>query len=169
LPQDFWAGSNATNSKKCLLFEAAGDGNGELVMTISKSDGTQIGEGPSVWLDLKNIKKMYLRGKGQPEGIAAPHRSPNGPFSGPTSFEPDPPFEKERAEEKKAVVFVHGWSMTYNAYLSFSETMSSDYGIRVLRDAFARFDGIHWSLMKGSFMRVSIIVVNTGLFSTGRR
>jgi pimeloyl-ACP methyl ester carboxylesterase len=27
------------------------------------------------------------------------------------------------AEEKKAIVFVHGWSMTYDAYLSFSETM----------------------------------------------
>jgi hypothetical protein len=60
LPQDFWTGNNA-GSKKCLLFEASGEGRGKLVMTINKSNGTQIGEGPSVWLDLKNIKKMYQR------------------------------------------------------------------------------------------------------------
>jgi hypothetical protein len=33
----------------------------QLVLTVNKSDGTQIGEGPSVWLDLKNIKEMYQR------------------------------------------------------------------------------------------------------------
>ena len=29
------------------------------MFTIEKSDGTEIGEGPGVWLDLKNIKTMY--------------------------------------------------------------------------------------------------------------
>jgi pimeloyl-ACP methyl ester carboxylesterase len=128
LPLDFWTGNNARNSKKCLLFEAAAEGKGQLAMTINKSDGAQIGEGPSVWLDLKNIKKMYYRGKAQPENIAAPNGNVVGPFTGPVSWVPDPneqpfPTEKPKGENDQAVIFLHGWSMDYNDYISFSETM----------------------------------------------
>ena len=35
-------------------------------MIISKSDGTEIGETPGVWLDLKNVKKLYVRARGTP-------------------------------------------------------------------------------------------------------
>jgi pimeloyl-ACP methyl ester carboxylesterase len=125
LPQDFWS---AGNTKKCLLFEAAAEGKGELVMTINKSDGTQIGGGSSVWLDLKNVKNMYQRGKAQPENIAAPNGNVVGPFSGPMYWVPDPngqpfPTGKPTDENDQAVIFVHGWSMDYNNYISFSETM----------------------------------------------
>jgi pimeloyl-ACP methyl ester carboxylesterase len=126
LPNDFWVGSREENATKYLLFEGSGEGQGELVLTIHQSDGTQIAEAGSCWLDLKQIKKMYQRGKGLPEGIAAPHHSANGPFTGPTASVGDPwdwPFEKDPTEENSAVVFVHGWSMTYDAYFSFAETM----------------------------------------------
>ena len=119
-PADFWSSSSAQN--KCFVFEGASEGKGQLVITIQKSDGSDVGEGPSVWLDLVNIKKMYQRGKAHPEGIPTPHNSPTGPYSGPTSFETDPLFEKNQVEEKKAIVFVHGWSMSYDAFLNFSET-----------------------------------------------
>ena len=122
LPADIWA-TLSNDATLHLLFEGSNEGSGELTVTLHKSDSTEIAEAPGVWLDLKNVKKMYLRAKAQPEGIAAPHKSPNDPFSGPTFFQTDPPFEKDGAEEKKALVFVHGWSMTYNAYLNFSETM----------------------------------------------
>ena len=126
LPTDFWDDSSDENATKYLIFEGSSEGQGELVLTIHQSDGTQIAEAAGCWLDLKQIKKMYQRGKALPEGIAAPHHSANGPFTGPTASVGDPwnwPFEKDPTEENRAVVFVHGWSMTYDAYFSFTETM----------------------------------------------
>jgi pimeloyl-ACP methyl ester carboxylesterase len=126
LPTDFWDDSSDENATKYLIFEGSSEGQGELVLTIHQSDGTQIAETAGCWLDLKQIKKMYQRGKALPEGIAAPHHSANGPFTGPTASVGDPwnwPFEKDPTEENSAVVFVHGWSMTYDAYFSFTETM----------------------------------------------
>jgi hypothetical protein len=113
LPQDFWTSSNAPNSKKCLLFEAGTEGKGQLVMTINKSDGTEIGEGPGVWLDLKNIKKMYVRAKGTPEpGIDAPYESYfNQPNPPPTWYVEDSnghPFSESHDEADSLVVLVHG-------------------------------------------------------------
>ena len=58
LPKELWT---TPGGKKCLIFEAAGEGRGRLMMAISKSDGVEIGRGPSVWLDLNNIKKLYQR------------------------------------------------------------------------------------------------------------
>ena len=58
LPKDLWSSSSG-QEKSCFLFEASQEGKGQLVLTIEKSDGTEIGEGPGVWLDLKNVKKMY--------------------------------------------------------------------------------------------------------------
>jgi pimeloyl-ACP methyl ester carboxylesterase len=144
LPNDFWVDSGEENATKYLLFEGSGEGQGELVLTIHQSDGTQIAEAGSCWLDLKQIKRMYQRGKGLPEGIAAPHHSANGPFTGPTASVGDPwnwPFEKDPTEENSAVVFVHGWSMTYDAYFSFAETMFK----RLWRQGFkGRFCSFRW-------------------------
>jgi hypothetical protein len=48
-----------------LLFEGVREGKGELRLVFLKknSDGswTSLGEGPGVWLDLKNIRRMYVR------------------------------------------------------------------------------------------------------------
>jgi hypothetical protein len=53
-----------------LLFEGVAEGKGELrlVLLKKKSDGSwqSLGEGPGVWLDLKNIRKMYLRAYSTP-------------------------------------------------------------------------------------------------------
>jgi hypothetical protein len=107
LPQDFWIGSNAS-SKKCLLFEAAGEGKGKLVMTINKSDGTEIGEGTGVLLYLKNVKKMYVRGEGYFTHYGSPFslnpqsiQTANRDFDG-------IPYEPDVQEEDKAIIFVHG-------------------------------------------------------------
>ena len=60
LPTDFWVGSDEQNATKYLLFEGSGEGEGQLVLTIHQSDGTQIAEAGSCWLDLKNVKKNVL-------------------------------------------------------------------------------------------------------------
>jgi len=73
-----------------------------------------------------NVKKMYQRGKAQPENIPAPQESITGPFSGPTSSVDDlnsHRFEAAWNEEKQTIIFVHGWSTDYNNYANTSETM----------------------------------------------
>jgi hypothetical protein len=53
-----------------LLFEGVAEGKGELQLVLLKKnrDGSwkSLGQGPSVWLDLKNIRKMYLRAYSTP-------------------------------------------------------------------------------------------------------
>jgi hypothetical protein len=128
LPQDFWTGNHA-GSKKCLLFEAGEEGKGELVMTIDKSNGAQIGEGPSVWLDLKNIKKMYQRqdGSGQNQWQSVV-------------------FEKDSLEQPVAIVFVHGWRMSPDGASNFAETMFKRLWHRGYKGRFGAFRwNTHWS------------------------
>ena len=59
-----------SQSKLYLLFEGVAEGKGELrlVLLKRKSDGSwqSLGEGPGVWLDLKNIRRMYLRAYSTP-------------------------------------------------------------------------------------------------------
>jgi len=63
---------SARNPNRYLLFEGCSEGKGLLVLTLWKGDD-KIGEGPGVWLDLKNVNKMYVRAKGTPEtNIDAP-------------------------------------------------------------------------------------------------
>ena len=134
--KEFWDQSqyglpklSADHPNRYLLFDGVTEGKGQLVMTFYKEDGTTlIGEGGGCWLDIKNIKKMYYRGKAQPENIAAPNGNVVGPFIGPMLWVEDPngrpfPTEKPKDENDKAIIFVHGWSMDYKNYISFSETM----------------------------------------------
>jgi pimeloyl-ACP methyl ester carboxylesterase len=119
---DYWTDFNP---KKCFLFEGVGEGKGELTVVFLDANGNEIAEGGSVWLDLKNIKKMYERAKAQPENILAPYDA-NPPFTGPVNYVSDPnghEFQKPWDESDQCVVFVHGWNMNYDDYVSFSETM----------------------------------------------
>ena len=128
LPTDFWVDSSEQSVTKYLLFEGCNEGKGKLILTIHQSDGTQIAEAGTVWLDVKNVKKMYYRGTAQPENIPAPNGNVVGPFTGPMWWAEDPnrhsfPAEKPQNENDSSVIFVHGWSMNYPDYISFSETM----------------------------------------------
>jgi len=144
----FWEDAELSASQPFghLLFEGVEEGKGRLVVTLHDSSGAEIGEGAGVWLDIKNIKKMYQRGKAQPENIAAPQEQSNEStvFTGPTSYVDDPnsqPFEADPDEEDKAVIFVHGWSMDYNSYISFSETKFK----RLWHQGYkGRFCGFRW-------------------------
>ena len=127
LPKALWS-SSSVQEKSCFLFEASQEGKGQLVLTIEKSDGTEIGEAPGVWLDLKNIKKMYERARATPvDGFAAPYNSSTEPPDPNVSYQiyaaDGHSFQTPLDEEEKAVVFVHGWNMGWDEYHSFSETM----------------------------------------------
>ncbi len=147
LPQDFWAEENP-NSTKCLLFEATGEGKGQLVMIINQSDGSQIGEGPSVWLDLKNVKKMYQRGRAVPVFQDQPYDhmdawTPSQIIAEP--FEADHPFSQPRDEEKNVIVYVHGINgpgsqdIEYQGWMSDSETIFKRLWHQGFKGRFAAF------------------------------
>ena len=109
LPAHFWQGLSKGNSAKYLILEAAGEGKGQLILTFHKFDGSEIGEGGEVWLDLLNIKKMYVRAMGTPvNDIDAPwDDNPNLV----TSFVFDPNgnnFVAPPDEEKTVIIYVHG-------------------------------------------------------------
>jgi len=65
-----FTGLDKSQSKLFLLFEGVSEGKGELRLVFLKknSDGSwqSMGEGPGVWLDLKNIRRMYVRAYSTP-------------------------------------------------------------------------------------------------------
>ncbi|MFZ0710163.1 MAG: hypothetical protein WAM53_09005 [Terrimicrobiaceae bacterium] len=84
------------------------EGKGQLVITFWK--GTEkIGEGGGVWLDLMNIKKMYVRAKGTPEtNIDAPWDDYPSLDTGFVSDLNGYEFVKPQDEQKKVLIYVHG-------------------------------------------------------------
>jgi len=109
LPPDFWTGYSEASPKRFLLFEGVTEGKGQLCITIHKADGTLIGEGPGIWLDLLNIKKMYVRAKGTPEtNIDAPWEDKPSVVTGYVSDSNGNNFIQPWDEEKTALIYVHG-------------------------------------------------------------
>ena len=114
--------------KTCFLFEGAGEGKGQLVFTLWK-DGQKIGDGPGVWLDLKNIKRMYQRGD-----ISGHSQWPN------VTFEADPD------ETNQTIVFVHGWNQSPDGASNFAETMFKRLWNRGFKGRYAAVRwNTHWS------------------------
>jgi len=114
LPPDFWASrSQFSNVPKTLpiawfIFEGSGEGKGELTLTFWHGN-TKIGRAPGVWLDIKNVKRMYQRAKATPlDGVAAPWTNEN-PL--PTAYVDDPngyEFDIPPDESDDVIIFVHG-------------------------------------------------------------
>lgn len=108
-----WEGLSDTKPCKYFLFDGVTEGKGELCISFHDKDGKEIGDGGSVWLELMNIKKMYVRAKGTPlEGIAAPYESytsqPNPPLTGYIEDLNGHAFSRPPDEADSLVVFVHG-------------------------------------------------------------
>jgi hypothetical protein len=133
--QSFWSGFSSSNPKKYLLFEGCAEGKGQLVITFHKNDtnNTEIGEGPGVWLDLKNIKDMYERG----------HASINATIPTPAnaqfSFVVDKNLPADANEEKSLILFVHGMNTNDPDYYQQSETMFKRLWWRGFKGRFASF------------------------------
>jgi hypothetical protein len=145
---------SASNPNAYFIFDGAAEGKGQLVMTFWK--GTEkIGEGPGVWLDLKNVRKMYQRGK-----AVMPNGSDNvpSPFDSGDTQPPDPGlvnvanpdgnnFEQHWDEKPQTIVWVHGWRMPYNEAIGWGDTMFKRLWHRGYKGRFATF---RWPTFTGS-------------------
>jgi len=110
-----------------LLFCGKAAGRGQLILTIKKG-GQLIGQYPPVYIELLDIKDMYERwtvgdGAGtDPEGLAqlTTRAQPSGyapqGHSRPFAYSASDP------EEKKYILYVHGWNMKPEEKDQFAET-----------------------------------------------
>jgi len=142
LPVELWADFSAQNPKVCLLFEGSGEGKGQLMLTIHKADGTEIGQGPGVWLELLDVKKMYVRGKASEE-IDSPYDYGNTqPLDPGVTYSPDPDghtFSEPPDEVQQTIAFVHGWNMSPDGSRNYAETMFKRLWHRGYKGRFAYF------------------------------
>ena len=132
-PTSFWQADalsgrpifSGSNPNRYLLFEGCTEGTGQLVLTFWQGS-QKIGEGGSVWLDLKNIKKMYERAIATPDTLVRPYNSNSSTFDDSGfhyTIDTSNAYQAPADEQKTALVFVHGWNMSYNDYVNYSETM----------------------------------------------
>ncbi len=124
--QQFWDDLPLGTQKAYFLFEGVNVGKGEIIFEVQKN-GQEIGKAPSVWLELKNIKQMYQRARATPSsGFDPPYDFSVTPSIPTVSWENASDgfsFEQPINEENQIIIFVHGWNITNNEWLSFSETM----------------------------------------------
>ena len=80
------------NTPLHLIFEGLSEGKGKLKLVFYDSNNNKIGEGGACYINIRNIKRMYLRAKGTPEnGIPSPYNSLNPSITNQkTSWEGDP-------------------------------------------------------------------------------
>jgi pimeloyl-ACP methyl ester carboxylesterase len=101
-----------------FLFEAAGKGSGQLVLTVYQ--GTNTIARTSAWLDLRDIKELYEITVVSNVQQHWPEMVQENRVSGfQVLHSPDPTLNT--AEEM--VIFVHGWRMSEWGFLNFSETL----------------------------------------------
>jgi hypothetical protein len=150
LPTSVFSQLSETAPTTHLLFEGAGVGKGELKLIILKKDGTNlttIGEGPGVWLDLKNLKSMYERVKATADGaenFPFPYNFVGGnavpsPVMGWVSDPCGYVFEPASDENSTYIVFVHGWNQEYASSTVYAETMFKRLWHRGYKGRFVRF------------------------------
>lgn len=129
----------------CLLFEGVSEGKGRLVLSLHR-EGLKIGEYPPLYLDIKNIERMYMRGHALPTRVGFPlpwavsQTSPPFPYTttatgglvippahvgygigfGVGDDETGMAYEPEPDEQKKCIVFVHGIDMDIPSLRSYT-------------------------------------------------
>jgi pimeloyl-ACP methyl ester carboxylesterase len=110
-----------------FLFEGATAGKGRLVLNLIKG-GQKIGEYPPLYLDIRDMKNMYERWSVDPmanvpssgadplgTAVISTRALPAGQSAGFT-------YDAQSPEEKKCIVFAHGWNMTPADKDMFAET-----------------------------------------------
>ncbi len=115
LPTSLFASLTESTPVTHLLFEGCQAGTGQLQIVVLKKDGTnytEIGQGPGVWLDLKEPHEFIQRWSSGDEDRAPPQawvtlNANSGTFAPPATD-----------EEKNLVLYVHGYNMNGGADLA---------------------------------------------------
>lgn len=143
---DYWADLTTDNPKKCLLFEGVSEGKGRLEIVLIDRDHNQF-SGGGVWLDLKNVKRMYERAKAIPDQITPPYglvnlvESPGVSIQSTSDPNGHPP-DYSNVSWRPAmtyVVSVHGWNQDYNRSTNYAETLFKRMWQRGYKGRFASF------------------------------
>jgi len=144
-PFSFFTSFFTNSGNKYFLFQGAGIGSGELVLTIFQ--GTNILGRTSAWLDLRDIKAMY-------EQVLITNVSDATPNSLTSGYSPDVTLPPNSSEGKQLVVFVHGWRMGQWDYYSFSETMFK----RLYWQGYqGRFASVRWQTLSQDDFRLPVL------------
>ena len=119
---------SASSPTTHFLFEGCKRGKGQLSIVLLKNNGgsfTKMGDGPGLWLDLRDIKEMYERwtvgdgrapgwysvtgagGGGPPDATAT--ISTQRPPAGGTGLTYHFPLQSQ--EQNSYILFVHGWNL----------------------------------------------------------
>ncbi len=145
--------SHFTNSAaKHFLFEGAGAGRGQLLLTISQvtPQGTNVCAQTSAWLDLRDVRTMYeqVRTSGVTNSVP-----PNTFLS--SNYQQLNWGESSSDQDTNIIVFVHGWRMGVWDYYNFSESMFKRLYWQGYR---GRFASIRWdTLSKDDFKFASTL------------
>jgi hypothetical protein len=139
-------GTFSSGGTKYLLFEGAGIGSGQLVLTISQN-GTAIAQ-TGVWLDLHDIKDLYERAHIANLANTFPAMINNLNAS---TFVSDHELATSPTETNQLIVFIHGWRMGMFDYLDFSDTMFK----RLYWQGYhGRFASLRWPTLSADDYRV---------------
>ena len=125
--------ANLTEEQSTIhfLFEGAGAGKGQLVLVLRDQNGNEIGTGPSIWMDLHNVKDFYEQALATNVTSGKPPSSLISDYSVTrTTVSPAPD------ETKQVIVFIHGINNTDDDFNSSSNTI---------------FKRLYWSGYRGRF------------------
>ncbi len=107
VPQVALANLSESQPNIRLLFEGCRAGKGRLRLVVLKQDGTEVGEGPGVWMDLKSSKDFIERWSCGDGDLAEVQ-----PVVRQTANSASPAWgNPTKDEEKDYVLYVHGYNM----------------------------------------------------------
>ncbi len=116
-----------SNSRRHLVFEGAGTGQGTLVAMLLK-DGVVLTESEPLHLRLMDVKQMFQRAQATPtDGFLPPYEyewtQPPTRVTGVAAWPLGFNFDPDPDETTSAAIFVHGWNMTEKESANFAETL----------------------------------------------
>jgi alpha-tubulin suppressor-like RCC1 family protein len=136
----FWQGIDESSPGIYLLFEGVDQGKGELYFEIINQGGQRVGTSAGIWLDIKDIRRIYERAIATPDSLTPPYDSNISSFDDSSiSYRRDdtPEFEPLDDEAKTCLIFVHGWKATEADATQAAQTM---------------FKRLWWEGFKGRFI-----------------
>jgi hypothetical protein len=164
---DYWTGLTAANPKKCLLFEGAGEGTDQLTIVILDQNGNELGHGPGVWLDLRDIKEMYQRGIAAAQNATLPYNYTTTLSPANITLGTDPMHHRpscNRLTKPRNALFS---SMDSILHTRTQRTMlrqcSSGYGGAAIKDASLHSVGRPLAAVESWAQLARIMIVNTWL------